>query len=102
MNDVEKKKDCYVYYKSAQELESQVVLQVELLQKHLNAQMMIDGRLQRRPGAEKGIITWMEIYRDVASLFDTSLEKALNQTELMSLIQGERHAEYFEDAFSCV
>jgi hypothetical protein len=96
------KMDCYVYYKSTLAHESQVIRQVELLQKYVNEQMDIDAQLQRRPRADKDVITWMEIYKDVPPTFDTVLGVALNQTELMLLIQGERHAEYFEDAISCV
>ena len=93
--------DCYVYYKSAQEQEPQIVRQVRILNDCLNAQMNIDLQLQRRPGVDDGMITWMEIYRNVPPEFDGALGAALKQTEIMALIQGERHAEYFEDAISC-
>ena len=43
----------------------------------------------------------METYRGIPQAFDVVLCAAENQTALMSLIQGERHAEYFEDAISC-
>ena len=93
--------DCYVYYKSAREHELEIVQQVQLLQKYVKELINIDLHLQRRPGADKGVITWMETYRDIPPVFDAVLCSAKNQTALMSLIQGERHAEYFEDAVLC-
>ena len=58
--------------------------------------------LQRRPELSNGMITWMEIYRQIPVTFDASLAAILNQTEIMPLIHGERHAEYFTDAVTCV
>lgn len=93
--------DCYVYYKSAQEQESQILQQVRILNDFLITEMNIGLHLQRRPGVENGIITWMEIYRNVPMDFDHALGEAVNQTKIMSMIQTERHAEYFEDVIAC-
>lgn len=95
--------DCYVYYKAAQEHELQIVRQVKVIREYLKTRLNIDLRtnLQRRPAAENGVVTWMEIYRDVPLFFDAALAQVVDQTEIRSLIQGERHAEYFEDAMSC-
>lgn len=93
--------DCYVYYKSVQENEWQIVQQVRILQQYLSEQMKIELQLQRRPSVDNGIITWMEVYRGIPPAFLMALSTAENQTQLISLIQGERHVEYFEDAISC-
>jgi hypothetical protein len=95
--------DCYVYYKAAQEHELKIVQQVKMIQEYLNTRMKVDlhSNLQRRPEAENGVVTWMEIYRDVPHAFATILADVVHQYEIMSLIQGQRHAEYFEDAISC-
>ncbi len=95
--------DCYVYYKAAQEHELKIVRQAKIIREYLNTRMKIDlhSNLQRRPETENGVVTWMEIYRDVPNAFATALAEVVNQTEIMSLILGQRHAEYFEDAISC-
>lgn len=94
--------DCYVYYKSSQEHEIQIVRQVKILQKYISELMNINLCLQRRPSVNNGVITWMETYRGIPQNFEVALYAAENQNGLMSLIQGERHAEYFEDVISCV
>lgn len=95
--------DCYVYYKAAQEHEMQIVRQVKMIRKYLNTKLNTNlyAHLQRRPEAENGVVTWMEIYRHVPHAFATALAEVVNQTEIMTLIQGQRHAEYFEDAIPC-
>lgn len=93
--------DCYVYYKTAQEHELQILQRVKMIQNYVNAQININLRLQRRPSTDNGVITWMEIYCGVPDTFNTVLADVVNQTEILSLIQGQRYAEYFEDAISC-
>lgn len=95
--------DCYVYYKAAQEHELRIVQQVKMMREYLSTKLNIDlhANLQRRPEAENGVVTWMEIYRNVPHAFELALAEIIKQTEIMSLIQGQRHAEYFEDAISC-
>ena len=93
--------DCYVYYKTAQEHEQHVIRQTTIMHETLTTHIKIGLHLQRRPVACNGVITWMEIYRHIPVSFDAILAHIVSQTELMSLIQGERHIEYFEDAISC-
>jgi hypothetical protein len=97
------KMDCYVYYKAAQEHELQIVQQVKMMRVYLHTKLKVDlhANLQRRPEAENGVVTWMEIYRHVPHAFATALADVVNQTDIMTLIQGQRHAEYFEDAIPC-
>lgn len=95
--------DCYVYYKTAQEHELQILRQSKIIRESLMTRLQINlqSNLQRRPELDKGVITWMEIYRDVPHTFEAALAEIVDLTEIMSLIQGERHVEYFEDAISC-
>jgi hypothetical protein len=93
--------DCYIYFKTAQEHAPAVLAQVTKIQKILIEQLNIRMQLQRRPEAMDGLYTWMEVYRQIPSDFEASLSAIVNQSSLMPLIQGERHAEYFMDAISC-
>ncbi|QJQ04606.1 DUF4936 family protein [Undibacterium piscinae] len=93
--------DCYIYYKTTAEHESQVIACTKLLQQAVAETMGLQMRLQRRPEAGAGLLTWMEIYRDIPADFHSSLTKLINQHKLISLISGERHAEYFMDALVC-
>lgn len=93
--------DCYIYYKTAAKLESQVLQH----QAQLNAALAEAGRpglhLQRRPEIKDGLHTWMEIYRTVPEGFETQLDDLVQQSGLAALIHGQRHVEYFMDAISC-
>lgn len=93
--------DCYVYYKTSQEHQSLLMCQSERMKEIFLAQVGITFLLQKRPNASDGIVTWMEIYRDIPDEFEIHLNKIVSQTEMMSLIQGDRHVEYFVDAITC-
>lgn len=93
--------DCYIYYKTEARFESQVFQQ----QTELSAMLRRNGQprmhLQRRPEVNQGLHTWMEIYRQIPEGFETDLNRLVQHSELMTLIHGERHVEYFMDAISC-
>lgn len=93
--------DCYIYFKTAQEHAPAVLEQVTKIQNILVKQLHITMHLQRRPEAIDGLYTWMEVYRQIPGTFETSLNAIVDQSGLLSLIQGKRHAEYFMDAMSC-
>jgi hypothetical protein len=93
--------DCYIYYKTTAEHEPQVIACTKLLQQAVADTMGLRMRLQRRPESSAGLLTWMEIYRDIPADFHFRLTSLTNQHKLISLISGERHAEYFMDAFVC-
>lgn len=93
--------DCYVYYKTAEEHETLLLEQVKRIREMLAMEMNVVLILQRRTEANEGIITWMEIYRQIPNAFNVSLAAIVNKTEIMALIQGERHSEYFMDTISC-
>jgi hypothetical protein len=93
--------DCYIYYKTAAVHEAQVIAAVALLQNKLLTTLGLKMQLQRRPEISAGCLTWMEIYRDIPSNFQAQLAALLDSNPLHALLQGERHAEYFEDALLC-
>ncbi|MBC7405298.1 MAG: DUF4936 family protein [Cytophaga sp.] len=93
--------DCYVYYKTIRKHEHQVLLQSEIMSVTLRELTGVDLHLQRRQEINNDVFTWMEIYRQIPMGFEENLAAIVNQTGLLSLIQGERHVEYFMDAISC-
>ncbi|WP_295762186.1 DUF4936 family protein [Undibacterium sp.] len=94
--------DCYIYYKTAAVHEAQVIAAVALLQNKLLTTLGLKMRLQRRPEITGDCLTWMEVYRDIPADFHGQLAPLLHANPLQALLQGERHAEYFEDAQLCV
>jgi hypothetical protein len=93
--------DCYVYYKTPEKNERFVLEQVSWIQKLLSEQFQGAMLLQRRPEVSDGQHTWMEVYRDVPDAFDHRLTALVEQSDLTSLLHGERHYEYFMDVNSC-
>ncbi|MFZ6749764.1 DUF4936 family protein [Undibacterium sp. Ren11W] len=93
--------DCYIYYQTAAEHEAQVIDAVALLQKTLFATLGLKMQLQRRPEIAAGCLTWMEIYRDIPDDFQAQLTSLVNSNPLHALLQGARHAEYFENVLVC-
>jgi hypothetical protein len=53
------------------------------------------SRLMRRPEAENGLSTWMEVYEDVPPEFDNWLRSQCDELDLLSLTADQRHAERF-------
>lgn len=93
--------DLYVYYRvdcvRAQELRERVTaMQAELAQR-----CGVSAALKRRPEAKDGRHTWMETYLNIPDGFDAILSQAVMQSSLASLIDGERHTEYFLDITTC-
>lgn len=89
--------DCYIYYKSKQEHAIDIRHCVELLRTDLRDKMLHQVQLQRRPASTNGLITWMEIYREVPEDFESILTMAVSQCGIQTFIQGERRLEYFID-----
>ncbi|MFZ6722837.1 DUF4936 family protein [Undibacterium sp. Ji49W] len=93
--------DCYIYFKTMSSQETEVILQEQLLQDHMRQQSGNAHGLQRRPSAQDGLHTWMEVHRQVSPDFEQQLAQAYAQTRLSELLQGERHMEYFMDVSLC-
>ncbi|HTD04474.1 DUF4936 family protein [Undibacterium sp.] len=93
--------DCYIYYRCASRHQLQVAEQAGELQQRLSHQTGVAVELKRRPETENDMQTWMEVYRKIPEDFAVQMEAALQQTSLRSLIDGQRHVEYFMDVTSC-
>lgn len=93
--------DLYVYYRadcaSAQALQDRVTV----MQAALTRRCGVAAALKRRPEAKDGRHTWMETYLNIPEGFDAILSQAVTQSGLASLINGERHTEYFLDITTC-
>jgi len=89
-------RDLYIYYRVRDEDAAQLAPRVRAMQAALGA-----GQLKRRPGSSEGQQTWMEIYQDVDSAFDTALALALEQAGVPASIASARHTEVFTDIDSC-
>jgi len=93
--------DVYVYYqvKNARSLELEA--RARTLQAGLARSCGIQTRLKCRPDSVDDCQTWMEIYLDVPAHFDTALADAVRTADLLALIEGQRHIEYFVDCSAC-
>jgi hypothetical protein len=93
--------DWYIYYRVRAELAANLQMRVAAMQTRLLTEFGIAGALKRRPQAQDGRHTWMEIYTAVPHHFDAILASAVSAAGLSELIDGERHAEHFWDVTSC-
>lgn len=85
----------YVYYKVRNEQSAELRARACAMQQALSKQHGIVTSLQRRPEEKDGRQTWMEAYASAPEGFSEILAQAVADAGLMSLIDGERHAEYF-------
>jgi hypothetical protein len=93
--------DLYVYYQVHASHADLLHAQVAAMQANLTRECGVLAALKRRPEEKDGRHTWMEVYLAVPDAFDSILERAVSQTKLVTLIDGERHTEYFLDLSAC-
>ena len=93
--------DLYIYYKVRDEHAAQLGPRVRAMQAALAAQAGVTGTVKRRPGAQGGRQTWMEIYLAPPEGFDKLLAAALQQAGLDEFTDGPRHTEVFTDISTC-
>lgn len=93
--------DLYIYYRVVTEDAATLHKQVILLQQTLAREYGIVTALKRRPEEKDGRQTWMEIYHAVPDGFEAALDRAVTQTGLLALIDGQRNTEHFVDMSSC-
>ncbi|MBC3879989.1 DUF4936 family protein [Undibacterium sp. LX40W] len=86
--------DCYVYYKAKVEHEQEVIGCFQRLRSSLERKG-ISPILQRRPESKDLMYTWMEIYHDIPSNFETIIEAGVAESGVMTFVVGTRHAEHF-------
>ncbi|QDZ27649.1 DUF4936 family protein [Noviherbaspirillum sp. UKPF54] len=93
--------DLYIYYRVRSEHAETLRAQAAAMQQCLSREYGIVTGLKRRPEERDGRQTWMEIYQSVPNGFAAILERAIAQAGLASLIDGQRHTEYFLDVPTC-
>lgn len=91
----------YVYYRARCEHAPELQAAVRDMQAALSNRYKVHTALKRRPQAQDGRYTWMEVYADASPGFEAALAEAVEQTGIASLIDGERHIEAFVEASSC-
>lgn len=94
--------DLYIYYRVRAEDSPALQARTAAMQRKLSQEYGIVTGLKRRPEAKDGLQTWMEIYQAVPDGFEAILESAVAREGLHTLIDGQRHTEYFLDVSSCV
>ena len=85
----------YIYYKVRKEQSEELRARVCSMQQALSKRHGVVTSLQRRPEEKEGRQTWMETYASTPEGFGEILAEAVADAGLMSLIEGDRHAEYF-------
>ncbi|NHZ32842.1 DUF4936 family protein [Massilia rubra] len=93
--------DLYIYYKVRDEHAARLAPLVRAMQADLALPTGVTGSLKRRPGAQDGRQTWMEIYLATPNGFDTALAAGVRQAGLDQFTDGPRHSEVFMDISTC-
>ncbi|QAU34593.1 DUF4936 family protein [Janthinobacterium sp. 17J80-10] len=93
--------DLYIYYRADCRHAQALAENVRVMQSALTQRCGVAAALKRRPETKDGRHTWMETYLNIPGNFDAILAQAVQQSEVASLIEGERHTEYFLDVTSC-
>lgn len=87
----------YVYYRVPVLHATALKEAVGALQKGLTGRLGVPAALKRRPEAQDGKHTWMEVYDAVPDGFEAELRGAVDAAGIRQWIDGDRHAEYFQD-----
>jgi hypothetical protein len=93
--------DIYVYYRAQHASSALLQARVQAMQTRLQTTYGVQAQLKRRPESAEGNQTWMEVYLDVPADFGAMLDSAVATANLLPLIEGARHIEYFLDCASC-
>ena len=87
----------YVYYKVRPADAAQLAANVRRMQDTLASRIAGRMFLRRKLADGDAIETWMEIYENVETDFESKLFEAVDKAALATLIFGERHVERFID-----
>jgi hypothetical protein len=93
--------DVYVYYRTPRATSGLLQARVQAMQAGLKTTCGVQAQLKRRPESTQADQTWMEVYLDVPADFGATLDSAVATADLLPLIEGTRHIEYFLDCASC-
>lgn len=93
--------DIYLYY-TVREVDAALTrTRVAALQHRLGNAYDIKPTVRRRPEQRDGLQTWMEIYPDVPTGFDSVIEQAADEEGLTELATNGRHVEVFIELPPC-
>ena len=96
--------DIYIYYKvdapNAEDLRKKIMMMQDNLSKNWQVQTGLKRRTEVNQSADK-FQTWMEVYIRTPEGFLTALQAACDASNVESLIEGERHIEFFMDIAVC-
>jgi folate-binding protein YgfZ len=90
-----------IYYRVQSERTGLLQSEITRIHRDLSRTYGVAVALKRRPEEKGGRQTWMEVYLAVPEGFENALQQAVTQSNIPSLIDGERHAEYFWDLPPC-
>ena len=93
--------DLYIYYQVKEADAASLLAAVVAMQAALAARHGVAVQLKRRPQAQDGRQTWMEVYAATPEGFAAALEDAVQQAGLSAWIAGPRHTEVFTDLVPC-
>ena len=90
--------DLYIYYQVRDADAAAMRARVATMQARLATEQGVAGQLKRRPQAQDGLQTWMEVYPATPHGFDAALELAAADAGLAAAV---RHKEIFMDLPPC-
>jgi hypothetical protein len=93
--------DLYIYYRVRASDADAFQQKAAAMQSGLQRRGMVSAALKRRPEAQDGMHTWMEVYLATTPDFEERLAQAVIANGLSGFIQGSRHTEQFVDLSSC-
>ncbi|SEN84292.1 protein of unknown function [Duganella sp. CF517] len=94
--------DLYIYYRVKDADTASLQAAVVSMQSELTRLHGVACQLKRRPDAEDGLQTWMEVYAATPAGFAAALDAAAGQAGLSAWTSGARHTEVFTDLVPCV
>jgi hypothetical protein len=93
--------DLYVYYKVRDQDAARLEPLVRAMQARLVREFAVGAQLKRRPQAQDGLQTWMEVYPATDVAFADALSDAASDSGLDELVEGPRRTEVFTDLTPC-
>lgn len=87
--------DLYIYYRVSKTDATHFAQAAARMQGELVQQYGVAAALKRRPQAQDGMHTWMEVYMEADDGFEAAMVKAVSTHGLAAYITGKRHVEYF-------
>jgi hypothetical protein len=93
--------DLYIYYRVRASDADAFQQKAAAMQRELQRHGAVATALKRRPDAQDGMHTWMEVYLAATPDFEPRLAEAVTASGLQTFIEGQRHTEQFVDLSSC-